>query len=319
MSLIIQSLLQHLPYKKKPSPSGWVSFNAVCCHHRGHKADHRGRGGVLATADVASYHCFNCGFKTKYTVGSTLSESFVVLLKWLHVDETEIGRLRLQSIKDKDFEVTPTVATVTVTHELPKSLIPLDATQHPTAWQYLQARSINPGCYDFYVSTQDPLLKNRIIIPFKWQSQNIGYIARSWTTARPKYIRQLSMPYVFGLDLQKPQYTWVPVVEGVFDALSIGGCAVLGSELHPQQIKQIQDLNKKPVVVPDRDAAGTKLVYAAMEQQWAVSFPDWPPEVKDVNDAVVKFGSLYTLRTIWQAATTNHTKIKLLLMLSGRH
>ena len=41
-----------LPGKRKTnSSSGWISFNAVCCHHNGESADTRGRGGMMMNAD----------------------------------------------------------------------------------------------------------------------------------------------------------------------------------------------------------------------------------------------------------------------------
>ena len=42
-------ILAYLPAKKKPTPSGWLSFNAVCCQHNGSTRDTRGRGGLKAT------------------------------------------------------------------------------------------------------------------------------------------------------------------------------------------------------------------------------------------------------------------------------
>ena len=45
MLTIIQDFVkQHLPAKKKTTPSGWTSFNAVCCVHNGETPDTRGRG-----------------------------------------------------------------------------------------------------------------------------------------------------------------------------------------------------------------------------------------------------------------------------------
>jgi hypothetical protein len=39
--------------------------------------------------------------------------------------------------------------------------------------------------------------------------------------------------------------------------------------------------------------------------------PDWPEDVKDVNDAVKKFGRVGTLLTIVHAAESNRIKIEL--------
>ena len=61
MNLIQARVQAALPPKRKMTPSGWESFNAVCCHHRGEAMDKRKRGGIRFDKDGVSYHCFNCG------------------------------------------------------------------------------------------------------------------------------------------------------------------------------------------------------------------------------------------------------------------
>jgi len=63
--------------------------------------------------------------------------------------------------------------------------------------------------------------------------------------------------------------------------------------------------------VPDQDRAGLELIDRAVELGWSVSIPDWPADVKDVNDAVIKFGKLATLLTIMQSRETSRIKIEL--------
>jgi DNA primase len=103
----------------------------------------------------------------------------------------------------------------------------------------------------------------------------------------------------------------VIVVEGVFDALSIGGLAVLHAEINDAQVRLIRSLGRDVIVVPDQDDAGMKLVDRAVELGWAVSMPRWPAGVKDVNDAVIRWGKLATLITIMQSKETSKIKIEL--------
>jgi DNA primase len=77
------------------------------------------------------------------------------------------------------------------------------------------------------------------------------------------------------------------------------------------QARLIRSLGKEITVVPDQDQAGIALIDRAVELGWAVSIPDWPREVKDVNDAVIQFGKLATLLTIMQARETSKIKIEL--------
>ena len=44
---------------------------------------------------------------------------------------------------------------------------------------------------------------------------------------------------------------------------------------------------------------------------WAVSIPEWPDGIKDVNDAVIRLGRLGTLLIILEAKETSKIKIEL--------
>jgi DNA primase len=103
----------------------------------------------------------------------------------------------------------------------------------------------------------------------------------------------------------------VIVVEGVFDALSIAGLAVLHADISDAQARLIRSLGREVTVVPDQDTAGMKLVDRAVELGWAVSMPAWPREIKDVNDAVKYNGRLATLIHIMQARETSRIKIEM--------
>jgi DNA primase len=116
---------------------------------------------------------------------------------------------------------------------------------------------------------------------------------------------------VFGTDLQQPSWQHVLVVEGVFDALSIDALAVLHAEVNDAQVRVIRNLGREVTVVPDQDEAGLKLIDRAVELGWAVSIPNWPVDIKDVNDAVIRMGKLATLLTIMQARETSKIKIEI--------
>ena len=68
---------------------------------------------------------------------------------------------------------------------------------------------------------------------------------------------------------------------------------MLGSEVKDQQALLIKSLNKKVILVPDRDENGLKLLEQAIELGWSVSMSDWEDEVKDAHDAVMKYGIVY--------------------------
>ena len=127
----------------------------------------------------------------------------------------------------------------------------------------------------------------------------------------PRYIHDMQPGYVFGTDLQQPSWQHVLVMEGVFDALSIGGVAVLHADVSDAQARLIRSLAREITVIPDQDTAGMKLIDRALELGWAVSMPDWPNTIKDVNDAVKQYGRLATLIHIFQARENSRIKIEL--------
>ena len=80
-------ILAYLPAKKKQTPSGWLSFNAVCCQHNGSTKDTRGRGGLKASDQGWSYHCFNCNYTASFILGRNVSFKARRLLAWMGVPE----------------------------------------------------------------------------------------------------------------------------------------------------------------------------------------------------------------------------------------
>jgi DNA primase len=150
-----------------------------------------------------------------------------------------------------------------------------------------------------------------VLIPFTHDGCIVGHTTRFLDSRRPKYIGETQADYVFGWDLQRPHWQHVLVMEGVFDALSIGGMAVLHAEISDGQARLIRSLEREITVVPDQDRAGMRLVDRALELGWAVSMPQWEPGIKDVNDAVIRYGRLGALLTIMQSRETSRVKIEL--------
>ena len=306
-------VISYLPAKRKQTASGWISFNAACCVHKGETADRRQRGGIKPGADGSwSWHCFNCGFTASFVVGRTLTFKARRLLEWMNVPAEEIERINLESLRHRNMEgllsdrqrVANQLQSIEFEdRDLPADTMPLSAA----AQSYLQARNM-PADYPFLYKTMP---RPGVVIPFTYDSQVVGHATRFLDDRTPRYINDTQPGYVFGTDLQGRHWRYVLVVEGVFDALSIGGLAVLHADINDAQARLIRSLDREVVVVPDQDAAGMRLVDRALELGWAVSMPDWPQDVKDVNDAVKKFGRLVTLIHIFQARETSKIKIEL--------
>jgi hypothetical protein len=305
-------VLSYLPAKRKSTSSGWISFNAPCCVHNGESPDRRQRGGLKTTDQGWSYHCFNCGFTASFVLGRNLSFKARKLLGWLNVDRNEIERINLESLKHKNIagmlderqQVLQKLQDINFEdRNLPADTQPLN----DTALQYLEDRCI-PRDYPLLYKTMP---RPGILIPFTHNGQVVGHTTRFLDDRTPKYIQDIQHGYVFGTDLQKNSWQHAIVVEGVFDALSIGGLAVLHAEINDAQVRLIRSLGREITVVPDQDEAGLKLVDRAIELGWAVSMPSWGADVKDVNDSVKKYGRTTTMLSIFEARNTSRIKIEI--------
>jgi DNA primase len=93
--------------------------------------------------------------------------------------------------------------------------------------------------------------------------------------------------------------------------MSIDAVAVMGNNCSETQADIIDSLKREVIVVPDGDKAGKKLISAALEYGWSVSFPVWQEKYKDINDAVVNLGRLFTLKSILDGTETSKLKIEL--------
>jgi len=316
------NILEYLPGKRKQTPSGWVSFNAVCCQHNGATADKRGRGGLKATEQGWSYHCFNCSYTASFVLGRQLTFKARRLLGWMGVPEGEIEMQNLESLRHRSIHgiiedrqrVFNTLSGIEF--DEPDDFPPYSEVvtpEFPLYWDYIRRRGVPE---DFPIMTSiktDGVHWTRpyVLIPFTYNNKVIGWTARFLDNKTPKYINHSQPGYVFGTDLQHADWNYAIVTEGIFDALSIGGLAVMHSTISDAQARFIRSLGKQVVVVPDQDQAGLELVDRAVELGWSVSIPDWPAHIKDVNDAVVELGRLETLLTIMQARETSKIKIEL--------
>jgi hypothetical protein len=240
----------------------------------------------------------------------------------MNVPQEEIERINLESLRhrsvqgildDRQRTANALQGIEFEDRDLPVDFALVDRNM-PTHWQYLRDRGV-PEDYPvgmIHGDAEDKFIRRQgVIIPFTYDGRIVGSTRRYFDDRNPRYIHDIQPGYVFGTDLQRPDWQHVVVVEGVFDALCISGLAVLHAEISDAQARLIRSLGRDVTVVPDQDAAGMRLVDRAVELGWAVSMPDWPPDVKDVNDAVKRWGRLATLIHLFQARETSRVKIEL--------
>jgi hypothetical protein len=329
----------------KTASSGWLSANAPCCVHVGESADTRSRGGLIQNGSGISYHCFNCGYKASYVAGRPLAYKFRKLLSWFGADDNTIRQLVIEAIRLKEqleifkpqelpapepvtYKTRPLPAEATTFFGLVEFHELANSTSYPQqfvdAVKYVGDRKIDMKRYEFYWTPEvENKLNYRVVVPFKWQGETIGYTARTFVDGiTPKYYTQHEPDFVFNTNEQRPDSKFVLVVEGVFDAMAVDGVAILGNECSEQQADIIDSLGKEVVVVPDFDMhvnkrgikvwPGELLIDRAIEYGWSVSFPVWAETCKDVGEAVERYGKLFVLKTILDSKQHNRLKIELL-------
>jgi hypothetical protein len=285
--------------------------------------DRRGRAGVIATGPKIAYNCFNCGFSTGWSPSKKIGKKYKDLVVKLGATNESVKKLVLELMKIEEFDNE--IDDIVINYEkfkpveLPNAISLNDVPKlpynkpHNDILEYAYSRGLLKTQYDFFVC-DDLMMKNRLIIPFYYNQEMVGYVGRHInppTKETPKYINNSQAGYVFNID----KYIYsdrkiVVVTEGVIDAILIDGISVLGNSMNERQIQQINSLNKRVILCPDRDAPGKELIRQAADLGWEVSFPPWHTDCKDVGDAVTKYGRLLTLSSIIKHTVSNEIKIK---------
>ena len=315
-------IMNLISQKKKKASNGWYSFNCPFCVHMGHSADKRSRGGLKFTEnDSWVYHCFNCDFKSKFDNGTSIAGNTKKMLLWLGSTEEDILRWNLEILKNKENYGLQRLTAKKVNKPiifsdfaLPDNAEMLDPSNenHLPYCEYLLNRKIDIHSYPFLVTPHGTNRDDkRIIIPYTYENKIVGYTSKYIDGKLPKYINNHQYGYVFGTDNQLEKSSVVIVTEGIFDALSIGGCAVLHDDINEGQAQILSRLNKKIIYVPDFDLTGLNTCKKALSLGYSISIPKWEKGVKDINDAVVRYGKLPTLLSILQSVTNTLIPVKI--------
>ncbi len=329
MNLIQNTILTSLPANKKKTPSGWVSFNAPCCIHNGETQDKKKRGGIMTSADgTLSYHCFNCGYKASYVIGRRLTQKMRQFMSYIGIPDNTIKKLAIEAMRheESDLKYEKRKFVTFNKKELPSGAKRLEAWLEKyttlssveqksidSLLNYLSSRGIGPDWYDFMYSTNTFWdIDKRLLVPFYWRGDIVGFTGRIFEQSdKVKYYTDVQPGYVFNMDAQDWTRKFVIVTEGPFDAITISGVSILGSEINDIQRELINNLNRQVIVVPDRDAPGEKLINQAIEFGWSVAFPEWDNKVGDVAEAVLKYGRLFTIQSILKSTESSKLKIDL--------
>jgi hypothetical protein len=323
MTLVVDKFRTLLPSRAKSGPSGWTSFNAPCCHHRGHSQDKRKRGGLRFDNGIV-YNCFNCKFTASWLPGRPLTDKFKSLCKWMGATDDDINTMMFEALKTESPEYEPEEYQPQIEFEhkpLPEGAMAVSAwlgseffddvkEQLTPVVEYIISRGFDPMNNHFYWTPASGY-ENRVIIPFWYKGKIVGNTARRVTEGRPKYLSDQHPHFVFNIDRQSEEHKYVFACEGPFDAISINGVALLTNSIGDQQARILNNLGSEIIIIPDQDRAGLELVDKAIHYNFSVAFPNWEDDVKDVADAVQRYGKLFVVVDAIKTAQKGEIKLNM--------
>lgn len=294
---------------------GW---NTVYCEFCGDGSRRKGpRGGWLFTdgGDTCFYHCFNDGCTGNFSTNREhpFSKDMRGIFDAFGIPEAEYNGLLFKRNKTNSKIATPVVAPQTIL-EMPDHfalLKDMNTVDAKAAKAFLRSEyALNCSQYSFYLATgvtastemidkaEANRIRGRLIIPYYKNGKLIYYQARDVTkTSNQKYISP-EMPktnILFNMD-QLYRSTEAPlyVVEAAQDAIHLNGIGTLGNEVSSSQIHLLKSSNRRKVLVPDFNGTSNKLMEQFIDLEWEVSIPNYRSKFKDVSEAVVNYGKLYT-------------------------
>lgn len=272
-------------------------------------SDRKFRGGFRQDGDTVIYNCFKCG--EKYVYKDKLSKNFRRLLNLVGVDNqainTALGSSILQRISTKS-EITIEVLknAVKPVVQLPAGCQPCDKA----AAAYLRARNLDNQVGKFLIS---PKLKDRVILPFYDNGKLVYWQART-TVNDP--VRYKNPPVnkddiIYNVDELYTSSKWpLFITEGIFDALHVNGCAILGSSLSEEQLKRLRHAYRTPCLIVDPDKNGIKLAKRFLEEGWDITFANELSGMPMDTDAAIKqYGKLFVFHQLGRNRTSDQANL----------
>lgn len=327
-NIVYDTLLTLMPGDRKRSKSGWTGMNGVCCIHNGETPDTRKRLSIAMGDDGISclVSCFNCNFRAIWKPGQTLSRKMMNFLGWMGLSQEDIKKLNFKVWQERErMKLDSSYQPKEIKHlSFAKKNLPIGARpvmdllkegyndkDFESSVLYLAERGeeIFTGYDYFWTPNREHGLNQRIIIPFRWRGEIVGWTGRATIPTKTRYYSEVQAHYLFNTEVIDNDWQYVFLCEGPFDALAINGVASLGDKLSEEQILWLNQSGKTKVVVPDRINAGGTLVDIAIKQGWHVAFPQWDRNIKDAADAVKAYGKLYSIWTIIDSITKDKLSI----------
>jgi hypothetical protein len=301
--------------------NGW---HRVYCEVCGDGKHTKGpRGAWLFQDEMCFYHCFNCPAEGSFDPNREFpfGKEMRSIFDAFNIPNNEYNAIAYsKKVFGDGKERKPAPRKIEIKPiEVPDFFCELSKCNHNNvivqkAFDELKHRNITPDSYKFYLSTGKTkggpreqaiarALMDRLIIPYFDNDGNmIYYQARAFEKNVTKKYINADTPrssVLYGMDRLNtdPEYP-LYVTEGFFDAYHLKGVALLENSVTAPQLEMLKRSRRKKVFVPDKNADSSKVVDIFIKEGWYVSVPDIGSACKDIDDAIRKFGKLYTLQTV---------------------
>ena len=322
------------------TPSGYYKRNCMMCHHLGHGTDTRSRFGIRYDSESTNIHCFNCGLNITWFHNKRFPKQFILFLEEIGFSRHEINKFQFQIITASGKKPPKNSYNYSTISSNSFSLIhswkPIDTSSWITlsdginqnltdqrfldVAEYAMLRNLEFGFDHLYWDRKN---KYRLIIPFTYKNKIVGFTSRmarksksktSSLSQATKYYMEKPNGFLMNYDSYLNKHrTRILMVEGALDAFYIDAMGILRNRVSKDQLTLLNQSfkHKEKVVVPDRNYAGIDFINQAIANNWSVAFPNWSNDIEDVGDAVLKYGRILTLISIFDSIESRINSIKL--------
>jgi hypothetical protein len=332
---------EYVTFNHGLNSKGW---NRTFCEVCGDGSRTKGpRGGWLFSGEMCFYHCFNCGIDGNFDSDREhpFSKEMVKIFDGFNIPSKEYFAIayskKVLEENGKKEKKPERKKTVVESFDIPDFFVNLEDVSKENiyaklAYEELKRRNIDPQSYPFYMSSgkskagprDEAIAKafmGRLIIPFFDADANLIYYQgldlskqskKKYLNADVPRTNVISGMERLTMNTQSPLY----VTEGFFDAYHLKGVSIQENSLTQGQIDLLKRSPRRKVFVPDKKSDSSKVVDQFIKLGWEVTVPDIGSSCKDIDDAVRKYGKLYTLQ---QVSSNIHRAddAKILLKLSG--
>jgi hypothetical protein len=335
MGDVVRAFLDVLPARRNRAATGWINFSCPVCGDGGGK---KMRCGFLETPTGGfRLRCFNGGCAlnenpTGWEPGSGLGgrprQVFAKLggdVRDLPIADLlrsanryDLGGRKVEEGTEEAIRHFPSIEMPPGTlwmHEVADDDPVFSDPNFRDAVAYIGSRGEEILANHIY--GWSPAHPRFVLVPYLHHDRIVGYMGRSVDPGKARYIGRAPADYVFNQHrLEYGRKRAAIIVEGVFDAIAIGALASRNSKLTKKQELLLNLSGCETIALPDmKPGEGDAFIEAAERNGWKISMPRWDRGVKDVCDAVAKYGMLYTVESIVAGASRNYVAARVSLNL----